>query len=93
MKARIYLRVAKNGYKTKVDAGIKARNTPLHQQGYNGDKTFLPTVAFAVDFEIPDNLFNKAVQVIGTMNVTEKDAVVAAEVPSVKQLKTEKNAK
>jgi hypothetical protein len=87
MKARIYLRVAKNGYKTKVDSSIKSNNAPLYLSGYSGEKTFLPTVAFAVDFEIPDEMFSQAVKVIGEINITKNKATIAAEIPKIESLK------
>lgn len=90
MRTRIYLRVAKNGYKSKVDASIKSNNAPLHLTGYRNEKTFLPTVAFAVDFEIPDDLFSNAVKVVGEINITKDKAVIAAEIPKAELLKTAK---
>jgi hypothetical protein len=90
MKTRIYLRVAKNGYKSKVDASIKSNNAPLHLTGYRNEKTFLPTIAFAVDFEIPDELFSNGVKVIGEINVTKDKAVLAAQIPKPDLLETNK---
>lgn len=86
MKQRIYIRVAKNAYKNKVEATTKMNSQPLHiirGYGANASKLFLPTVSFAVDFEIPDELFNQAARVVGTINITEDKAMINAEVPAV----------
>lgn len=87
-KIRIYLRIAKKrtpGY--KISASSKVNHEPLYNVGYGGQKDFLPTVAFAVDFEVPDELFNKAASVIGEINIQMKNAEVAHEVvvPSLKK--------
>lgn len=79
-KVRTYLRVAKNGYKYKVEAGTKENVTPLHKGGsYNSQKEFLPTVAFAIDLDIPDSLFSKASQVVAEINLAEKGVKIAGE--------------
>ena len=79
-KIRAYIRIAKNGWKYKIDAGAKDNSAPLHLTGYRNEKTFLPTVAFAVDLNIPDELFSKASRVIGEINIALKDAVIASDV-------------
>jgi hypothetical protein len=86
MKQRIYIRIAKNGYKTKVEAGTKSNTQPLHIVRYRGEKLYLPTVAFAVDFEIPDELFSQAVKVVGEINITQDKAQVAASIPKLTDL-------
>jgi len=43
----------------------------------------LPTVAFAVEFDIPDAMFKRAEQVIATMTIPEESATVAAVVKPV----------
>lgn len=84
MKTRIYLRVAKNGYKTKVDASTKSNEDPIFIPAqYGKPKVALPTVGFAVDFEIPDQLFSKASVVIASINVATKDAAILSGVPSI----------
>ena len=81
-RVRAYIRVGKNGYKYAIDAASKEKSAPLFKTtGYNGEKEYLPTVAFAVDLNIPDELFSKASRVIAEINVGLKDAVIAAEVP------------
>lgn len=80
-KVRTYIRVAKQGYKYRVDAGTKENVTPLHRPVPFNQKEFLPTVYFAVDLNIPDELFSKASRVIAEINVGLKDAVIAADIP------------
>jgi hypothetical protein len=83
MKTRIYLRVAKSSRGYKVMATTKPNNEPLYNQGYRGGKDFLPTVAFGVDFVIPDELFSKAVKVVGEINIALENASIAADVPII----------
>lgn len=80
MKVRAYIRVAKNGYKIKIAADAKENGQPLFVTAYP-DKKFLPTVKFALDFVIPDELFSTASRVIGEIDITLKDAQIAAELP------------
>lgn len=88
MKTTLYIRVAKTKKGNKVAATSKPSVEPLSgtesTRGYA--KVFLPTVAFAISVEIPDSLFNKASQVVATLNITEKQSVIAAqiEVPAAK---------
>ena len=92
-KVRGYIRIARNGYKYKIDAGIKSNEQPLHlQTGYN-EKQFLPTVLFAIDFDVDDNLFSRASKVIGTIVVNQANGVIAAELPTATELKVKKNKK
>lgn len=76
------MRIAKNGYKQKVSASTKSSSEPLKIAGsYNNPDQWLPTVGFAVDFNIPDELFSQAQQVIAEIDVTQKGAKVLAEIP------------
>jgi len=92
MRQRIYLRVARKGAygRVKVNASTKSSEDPIYQQGY-GSKEALPTVGFAVDFEIPDQLFSKASVVVATINIQTKDAVILTGMPV--PAKKQKNAK
>lgn len=78
MKARAYLRVAKGGGRKgyKIAVGASSSEEPL----VDGHKYALPTVAFAVDLNIPDELFRQAEKVIAEINVTARQAKIAAEV-------------
>lgn len=60
MKERLFVRVAKrpnyrsfNGSRYKIDAGASHNPRPLEQGA-----TLLKTIHFAIDVELPDNLFN-----------------------------------
>lgn len=88
MKIRTYIRVARNGYKAKVDAATSENQTPLYTAGYGGSKNFLPTVAFAIDLVIPDELFSSASRVIAEINVATKEAKVLGEmlVPEINKI-------
>lgn len=91
MRARVYLKIAKNGYKYKVKATTKSDSTPLKLEGgYNKEDTFLPTVGFGVDFVIPDELFDAAQQIIAEIDVSTKGAKVLAEVPLAEVEQTKK---
>lgn len=89
MKARIYIRVAKSNRGYKVAASVKPNNEPLYTLGYRGEKDFLPTVAYGVDFNIPDELFSKAAKVIGEINITTENSQIAATVPILNKLEEE----
>lgn len=81
MKIRTYLRVAKNGYKYKLDASTKHNEAPLFKNTGYSQKEYLPTVGFAVDFEIPDSMFSKASIVIAEINVQSKDVKILSAIP------------
>ncbi len=80
MKAKIFLRVAKtetrNGY--KVSASTKPNNEPLNSGSYG--TVWYPTVSFAVDINLPDELFDQASKVIAELNVAMKDAKITSEI-------------
>lgn len=88
MRQRVYLRIAKNGYKYKVEASTKSSEDPIFKPSqYGRAKEALPTVGFAVDFEIPDQLFSKASVVVATINIATKDAAILSGVPVVAKKK------
>lgn len=78
MKVKAHIRVGKDrrGH-TQLTATTKPSLRPLSKS--NG--TVLPTVAFAVEFDVPDSMFKRAEDVIAT--VTIQDAEIAAEVREV----------
>lgn len=83
MKVRAYLRVAKTGRGSRSPYKIHASSKPDHRplsSGYGRSETVLPTVAFAIDVDIPDKLFKQAEQVIAEITIPEDQAVIAAEV-------------
>lgn len=88
MKIRAYIRVAKNGYKYKIEASTKLSEDPIFKPAqYGRVKEALPTVGFAVDFEIPDQLFSKASVLVATINIATKDATILTGVPAVAKQK------
>ena len=93
MKYPIYLRVAKTGSRKgyKVSASSLPNNEPLNSGSYN--TTWFPTVMFAVNIDIPDELFNQAERVIAELNVSLKEARVSSEIvlPEGITIKTKKN--
>jgi hypothetical protein len=70
MKARTYIRVAKlpNG-KPKIASGSKPSPEPL-KDSYG---EALATVAFAVEFNVPDEAFRRAEQLIATVEITSPE--------------------
>lgn len=87
MRIKIYIKVAKDGYKNKVSGSTKSSDEPLSKAGkYGQGKTFLPTVGFAVDFDIPEELFSRAQTTIASINVGTKEAKILSELPKVKKI-------
>ncbi len=81
MRIRAYLRVAQDEgarkpYKIEVDSA--PNHQPLFKQGYRS-KTFLPTVSFAVDLNLPDDAFTRAANVIASITVPEEQVDIAIE--------------
>jgi hypothetical protein len=89
MKYPVYLRVAKTdsrkGYK------VAASGTPNNEPLSNGQKWALrwyPTLAFCVNIEIPDELFEQSQRVIAELNVGMKAAQVTSEIVLPKGITT-----
>lgn len=81
MKTKIYLRVARGGKRShcKVDASSRPNYKPLGLNNYKGE-VFYPTVSFAINIEIPDELFRQAEQEIANIIVGSKKAVINTEI-------------
>lgn len=79
MKCKVYMRVAKSrgpkGY--RVAASIRPNYQPLKIEGYN--ERALPTAAFALDLDIPEEIFRRAEQVLAEIELDAGDVLVAAE--------------
>lgn len=58
MKARLYVRIAKNGSRVKVQASTRPSFEPLERSNYGHEA--IPTVQFALDVDIPDKEFDAA---------------------------------
>jgi hypothetical protein len=78
MKATVYLRVAKGPRGPKFAATTKPSRAPLTTGGWN--EKHLPTVAFALLLNIPDEAFDQAGQVIAEIDVPAEQLSIAAEV-------------
>jgi hypothetical protein len=78
MKAKVYMRVAVNEQRRKhqVAVGLKANYAPLTDSRGNA----LPTVAFALVLDVPDELFARAEQAIAEIKIPEDQVAIAAEV-------------
>lgn len=79
MKTKIHLRIAKNKKGgLAVSATTRPSYEPLHTQNYG--KAAFPTVAFAVEFDIPDALFKQADEVVAKINLEKKNGVVCGKI-------------
>lgn len=78
MKARIYLRLAKNA-NGRHPFKVEANTSPWHAPLKKGDE-HLPTVAFAIDIVLPDDAFKQAEQVIAEIKIPNDAFDVAGEV-------------
>ena len=77
MRIRAYMRVAESPRsRPRITVTTKPNGRALTDAGGHE----LPTVAFAVDFEVPDAMFRQAEQVIATISVPESAATIAADV-------------
>ena len=79
MKTKIYIRISRGNKSIKVSAANKPNYSPFVEKNYRGEK-YYPTVAFAVDLDIPDELFKTAEKSIAEIVVGLKKANIAAEV-------------
>ena len=80
MKAKVYIRIAKS--KRGSTFLVEANGTPraAHKPLVGSGADPLPTVAFAVNFEIPDSAFRSAEQVIAEIKIPESELTIAADV-------------
>lgn len=68
MKVKAYIRVARSSHgKPRVTATQRPSSHPMTDT----DGTPLPTVAFAVQFDVPDVMFRQAEQLIATVEITQ----------------------
>jgi len=81
-KLRAFIRVGKTNKGYKIAAATKDNGEPIVVPlGYRGEKSILPTVSFAVDLVIPDELFARASKVIGEINLSLEEVKIAATIP------------
>ena len=83
MKVKTHLRVAKGPKGPRLEASTKPNYKPLTRGVGGWDKEPLPTAMFAVVFDIPDELFNRASIVLAEIAVDSDTGSIAAEVVHV----------
>lgn len=79
MKATVYMRVAVGSRGTKFSATVKPNYAPL-TSGSGWYAHNLPTAAFALVLDIPDEAFERASQVLAEIQIPNETIQVAAEV-------------
>lgn len=77
MKVRTHLRVAKTKQGVRVEASAKPNYRPLVS---GASEAPLPTAMFALDLDLPDEMFTRAEQVLAEVTVDPADVEIAAEV-------------
>jgi hypothetical protein len=82
MKTTVYLRVAKRP-KGRKGAAVNATLTPQQRPIETSTGQVLPTCAFAVELDIPDEAFESAARVVAKLKVPEEKLTIAAEVLEV----------
>jgi len=75
MRTIVYLRVGKSKDKVKFSADAKPDQFPLKI----GDR-FIPTIAFGVELDLPDQLFSGAALVVGLLKVNAEEAKIASSI-------------
>jgi hypothetical protein len=83
MKVQTYLRVAEGARGPRVVASAKPNYQPLTKGAGTYHEEALPTAMFAVVLDIPDELFERASQVLAEIEVPTDRAEIAAEVPRI----------
>lgn len=80
MKAKVYLRVARHAHGRARRYKVEASPRPSHEPVRDSKQQALPTVAFAIELDLPDHLFDRAQAVIAEINITGSQAKIAAKV-------------
>lgn len=81
MQVTVYLRVARGlSGKPTVAASVKPNWTPLMSNKGNRDKKALPTAAFALKLDVPNEVMRQAEQVVADINLPAGQAQVCAAV-------------
>lgn len=81
MKVKTYVRVARTEIRSRGKVAVNTTRNDTALTDTRGDA--LPTVMFAVEFDIPDAAFDRAAQTIATIKVTNPE--IAATVKQVKE--------
>ena len=81
MKTTIYLRIGRDSKKNviRTEASDKPNFMPLKI-----GKRYIPTVAFGVEFEIPDELFAGASLIVGLLKLKTKEVSIATHIKTPK---------
>lgn len=72
MKKRLYLRVAENSRSYIADASFKPNQAPLYRNVWKhggNQRSYLPTVHFAINVDIPNEAFAEAGQLVADINL------------------------
>lgn len=77
---KVYLRVGKARTGSTRGRLYTSASTKVNHEPLTNAQGFVPTIAFAVNIEIPDHLFNNAEKVIADLKVTSSKADICAEV-------------
>lgn len=77
-KVKTYLRIAANKRGYTVSATTRPNYDPIVTSGYDGRT--LPTVAFAIELNIPDELFAQAEKVVASIDVSGDKVKIAGKV-------------
>ena len=80
MKVTAYLRVAKNTANARKPFKVDASATPNHYPLAGSVGNSLPTIAFAIELDVPDDAFTQAEKVIAEITIPEDAYKIAAEV-------------
>jgi hypothetical protein len=80
MKKTIYVRVAKYANCRKADYKVEAKTEPDQRPLIGASATVLPTVAFALELDIPESAFRSAEQVVASIQIPEEQLEIAAKV-------------
>lgn len=80
MRARVFMRVGKAGSRSRKGYLVQAGLSPSYEPLSNSVGRYLPTAMFALDLDIPDEMFEQAQQVLAEIVVNPEDLAIAAEV-------------
>jgi hypothetical protein len=80
VKVRAHIRVGRNTQSARRPYRVDASASPNQMPLVSSTGHTLPTVTFAIDLNIPDELFEQAQRVIAEITIPPEAAQIAAEV-------------
>jgi hypothetical protein len=80
MIVTVYLRVAEGKRGMRVAASSTPNYEPIYSGSGSWNQTPLPTAAFALELDVPDELFTRAEQVLAEIVIPEDKGEIAVEV-------------